>query len=129
MKPHVHPVRQFIVKHFALDYMSKIFGKYYNAPRASRIIYPLMVVTGWFAVTNPDWPNPTLIIWMLYGLLATSLFLGFVYFRFYPVQWHELDDFQKYQYGIRKANELTIEQFKEWHDILEVLMITHPELF
>lgn len=129
MKPHVHPVRQFIVKHFALDYMSKLFGKYRSAPRASRIIYPLMVVTGWFAVTNPDYPNPTLIIWMLYGLLATSLFLGFVYFRFYPVQWHELDDFQKYQYGGVKQETLSAEQFKEWLIILEKLKQQYPELY
>lgn len=122
-------LRKFIVKHFVLDYMINIFGTYFNAPRASRIIYPLMIITGWFAVTNPDWPNPTLIIWILYGLLATALFLGFVYFRIFPVKWEELDDLQKYQYGKVKANELTIEQFKEWHSILETLMQKYPQLF
>lgn len=125
-------IRQFIVKHFALDYMSRtfiFFGAYRSAPRASRIIYPLMVITGFISVTNPDWPNPTFIIWMLYGLLAISLFLGFVYFKFFPVKWEELDNFQKYQYGLLKADELTYKQFAEWHDLLDEIMTRYPELF
>lgn len=125
-------VRQFIVKHFALDYMSRtfiFFGAYRSAPRASRIIYPLMVITGYISVTNPDWPNPTFLIWVLYGLLATSLFLGFVYFRFYPVKWEELDDFQKYQYGMLKAQSLSRDQYIEFHKIVEKLMREYPELF
>jgi hypothetical protein len=124
--------RKFIVKHFALDYMSKkfiFFGAYVNAPRASRIIYPLMVITGLISVTNPDWPNPTFLIWILYLLLAAALFFGFVYFRFYPVKWEELDDFQKFQYGKHNANSLTIQQFKEWNVIFDKLMIKYPDIF
>lgn len=110
-------MRKFLVKNFVLDYQGDWFGWKFNAPRASRIIYPLMVITGWFSVTNPDWPNPTLLVWFLYTLLAVALFFGFVYFRFYPAQWQELDAFQKYQYGIFKAAELSKSQYKEWVEI------------
>jgi hypothetical protein len=114
-------MRKFLVKHFALDYTTKIFGRHYNAPRASRIIFPLMVISGWFSTTNPDWPNPTPLVWFLYSLLATSLFFGFIYFRFYPAKWEELDNFQKFQYGVFKQEELSLSQFEEWKQIFEEL--------
>ena len=107
-------IREFLVKHFVLDYQINLFGKTYNAPRASRIIYPLMVITGWFSVTNPDWPTPTSFIWVLYALLATALFFGFVYFRIHPVEWEELDELQKIQYGAFNSERLTNKQYKEW---------------
>jgi hypothetical protein len=110
-------IRQFLVRNFVLDYTFKLFGTTFNAPRASRIIYPLMVITGWFSVTNPDWPTPTPLVWVLYSLLATALFFGFVYFRFSPVKWDELDEFQKFQYGSVKNDSLTVEQRKEWSKI------------
>lgn len=114
-------MRKFLVKHFVLDYTANIFGWQYNAPRASRIIFPLMVLSGWFSTTNPDWPTPTPLVWVLYSLLATSLFFGFVYFRFYPAKWEELDNFQKFQYGVFKQEELSISQFEEWKRIAEEL--------
>jgi hypothetical protein len=76
-----------------------------------------MVIAGFFSAINPDWPNPTPLVWVLYALLATSLFFGFVYFRFYPAKWEELDDYQKFQYGIFKASELSREQYNEWLNI------------
>jgi hypothetical protein len=107
-------MREFLVRNFVLDYTVNLFGKMYNAPRASRIIYPLMVITGWFAVTNPDYPTPTLFIWVLYALLATALFFGFIYFRIYPAKWEELDMLQKFQYGFFPYANLTKSQYKEW---------------
>tara|TARA_R110000868_G_scaffold82264_7_gene232347 strand:- start:2496 stop:2858 length:363 start_codon:yes stop_codon:yes gene_type:complete len=107
-------IRKFLVKHFVLDYTVNLFGRHYNAPRASRIIYPLMVITGFISGTNPDWPTPTLLIWALYLLVALALFLGFVYFRFYPVKWEELDKFQKFQYGHFPYANLTKTQYQEW---------------
>lgn len=114
-------MRKFLVKHFVLDYTAKIFGWQSNAPRASRIIYPLVVLSGFFSVTNPEWPNPTPLVWILYSLLTTSLFFGFVYFRFYPAKWEELDKFQKFQYGVFKQDELSISQLKEWKRIVKEL--------
>ena len=107
-------IRQFLVRNFVLDYTVNLFGKMYNAPRASRIIYPLMVITGYISGTNPDWPTPTLLIWALYLLVALALFFGFVYFRFYPVKWEELDNFQKFQYGFYPYANLTTRQYQEW---------------
>ena len=110
-------MREFLVRNFVLDYQIKLFGKTYNAPRASRIIYPLMAITGWFAVTNPNYPTPTFFVWILYALLATALFFGFVYFRIHPVKWEELDDYQKFQYGFFPYVNLTKAQYKEWRAI------------
>jgi hypothetical protein len=107
-------MRKWLVKNFVLDYTFKIFGKLYNAPRASRIIYPIFVITGLLVSTNPDWPTPTPLIWFMYFLCATALFFGFVYFKIKPAKWDELDEFQKYQYGFFSGANLTSEQFKEW---------------
>lgn len=68
-------IRNWLVRNFVLDYMFTIFGKTFNAPRASRIIFPLFVITGFFVATNPDWPTPTPLIWLLYLLCATDYFL------------------------------------------------------
>lgn len=112
-------LRQFLVKNFVLDYTFNLFGKIYNAPRASRIIFPLFVITGIANILNDDFPTPNGLVWFLYFLVALALFFGFVYFRLFPAKWEELDDFQKYQYGIFK--KLTPKQHKEWIKIYEKL--------
>ena len=117
-------IRQFLVRNFVLDYTFKLFGVQRNAPRASRIIYPLVVLSGWISVTNPDWPTPTPLIWALYSLLSISLYFGFVHFRYFPPQWEELDNFQKFQYGVFKSTDLTKEQLEEWMEISEELSET-----
>ena len=111
-------MRKFLVKNFVLDYRMKLFGKHYNSPRASRIIYPLFVITGIANILNDDFPTPTILIWLLYVLVALSLFFGFVYFRFYPVKFNELDDFQKLQYGYAPFVNLTPEEKKEWQKLV-----------
>ena len=58
-------------------------------------------------------------VWVMYLLTASALFFGFVYFRFFPVKWEELDEFQKFQYGSVKNDSLTVEQRKEWIIIFE----------
>jgi len=85
-------MRKFLVKHFVLNY--NIFG--YNAPRASRIIFPLMILNGIFW----DYKKPTIFNVSLLVLLVIALFFGFIYFRFYPAQYNELDNEQKEQYNI-----------------------------
>jgi hypothetical protein len=47
------------------------------------------------------------------------LFFGFVYFRFFPVKWEELDEFQKLQYGSFNNHKLTTDQLAEWTKIFE----------
>ena len=119
-------MRKFLVKNFVLDYRGSWFGwklKWFtipkwefNAPRASRIIYPLMVLSGFLSSTNPDWPNPYFLLWIIYGITLLSLYFGFLHFHIKgnEVKWEELDDFQKYQFGAFKSEDLTNEQYKEW---------------
>jgi hypothetical protein len=112
-------MRKWLVKNFVLDYQHKLFGKMWNAPRASRIIFPLFVITGFLTARNLDWPEPTPLIWFMYLLCAISLYFGFVHFQIFPVKWEELDEFQKYQYGFLKQDTMTSEQYIEWLEIIK----------
>lgn len=112
-------MRKFLVRNFVLDYRTKIFGKHYNSPRASRIIFPLFILTGIANILNKDFPTPNLLVWIMYALVGASLFFGFVYFRFYPVKFKELDDFQKLQFGYIKFEQLTPVEINEWQRIRE----------
>jgi len=107
-------MRKWLVKNFVLDYMINIFGKTFNAPRASRIIFPVFIMTGISNILNENYPTPNLFVWFMYLITLTVLFFGFVYFRFNPAKWEELDDYQKYQYGSIKNEELTKDQRAEW---------------
>ena len=55
---------------------------------------------------------------VLMALFAATLYFGFVYFRFYPVEWDELDQEQKYDYGAHAmsgdGHGMTVEQHNEW---------------
>ena len=107
-------MRKFLVRNFVLDYRMNLFGKHYSSPRASRIIFPLFVITGIANIFNDDFPTPNVLVWFLYLLVFMALFFGFVYFRFYPAKWNELDDLQKLQYGYFPFANLTTEQQREW---------------
>jgi hypothetical protein len=109
-------IRKFLVSNFVLDYWITVFGKRFNAPRASRIIFPLMAIAGYVHVTNES-----ILSWGLIGLVLASLYFGFLHFKFFPAKWEELDDVQKCQYGMVKSGKLTPEQFKEWTIIFEKL--------
>ena len=91
-------MRKFLVKNFVLDYSITLFNRKWNAPRASRIIYPIMFLTGYLVATNPNYPTPDLFLWIMYFLSFLALFFGFVYFRIKPAKFEELDKEQKIQY-------------------------------
>lgn len=112
-------IRRFLVKNFVLDYSFTLFNVTIKAVRASRIIYPIFIITGFFSVTNENWPTPTPFVWFLYLLTATSLFFGFVYFRIYPAKWDELDKSQKYQYGFFMQDKMSVQEFEEWKRICD----------
>lgn len=125
-------IRIFLVRQFALNRLTKVLGfigPYRSTLRCTRIIYPLVVLTGYFWVQSPDYPHPTTLALILMIAMIISLLIGFVYFRFFPVKWDELDDFQKYQFGYMKEESLTKEQFEEWKDILRELSLRYPELY
>ena len=90
-------MRQFIVKQFALDCWVKIGRRTFNFTRASRIIYPLFILAGLATIDGS-----VLLRVLTYVPLAVSVYFGFVYFRFYPVKFHELNEVQKYQYSLKK---------------------------
>ena len=117
-------MRKFLVKHFVLDYRVKLFGKCYNAPRASRIIFPLFVITGLANSFNENFPTPTLFIWVLYALSALSLFFGFFYFTLRPVKFEELDNYQKLQFGFIKFTTMKAKERNEWKKIKDLYINT-----
>jgi hypothetical protein len=118
-------MRKFLVKNFVLDYKIKLFGKCYNAPRASRIIFPLFVITGIANVLNDNFPTPTTLIWFLYVLTTLSLFFGFVYFHIYPVKFSELDKYQKLLFGFIVFERLSKKEIKEWQEIRKEYELTN----
>jgi hypothetical protein len=107
-------MRKFLVKNFVLDYQINLFGTKYNAPRASRIIYPLFLITGLANGLNNNFPTPTPFIWFMYFVTALALFFGFVYFRYFPAKFSELDKRQKLQYGFFTLEGLTPKEIEEW---------------
>lgn len=85
-------MRNLIVKLFALNYVVVLFGKSISFPRAANMIVPVMCLT-------VIWTNPITLL-----LLALVIFIPFVYLRFYPAQYNELDRDQKLQYKNIKGN-------------------------
>jgi hypothetical protein len=118
-------MRKFLVRNFVLDYRIKLFGKCYNAPRASRIIFPLFVITGLANGLNDNFPTPTILIWFLYALTSLALFFGFVYFSIKPVKFSELDNYQKLLYGVVASERLTKAEIKEWEKIKKEYELTN----
>lgn len=106
-------MRHLLIKLFVLDYFFKVFGTTFNIARVNVILYPLISITGLVIIFfTPYWPIPTTTLWVLYFLNAIVLFFGFIYFRFKPVKWEELDNFQKFQYGT--LTKLKGRQYFEW---------------
>lgn len=112
-------MRKIIVKHFALDAWVVLFGRVVNFPRASRVISPLFVLAG-VAEIYQSFEAITLI------LCAIAIFFGFVYFRFKPVDYWELNDVQKFQYGVKK--QLTMEQELDYYMVIERIKKKYPML-
>ncbi len=102
-------MRKLIIKNFALDYWVVIFGKTYNYTRSARIIYPLFILSYLF--------QDTIFQWSVYAITLTALFFGFIYFRIKTLTGEDfdyMDETQKVQFGLKKPEELTPEQFKEY---------------
>lgn len=111
-------MRRFLVKNFVLDYTFNLFGKNIRAVRASRIIAPLFLLTGLTILFyTPDWPTPSILLWILYALDVIAVFFGFVYFKIKPAKWEELDIQQKLQGGY--FMKLTSKELVEWSNIVK----------
>jgi hypothetical protein len=107
-------MRKFIIKHFALNYIFKAFGRIVDFPRAANIIWTLFLLNGVVSILTKTYPIETWYGIVLLILLLISIFFGFVYFRIYPAKWHELDIHQKWQRGFYKVTPLTDKQKSEW---------------
>lgn len=92
-------MRRFIVKHFALDYMTIAFGYGFNFTRSATFIYPLVVLAGLVVALDENFPRFDLIDGLAIGLMLIPMFISFVYLRLKPVKLHELDNEQLFQAG------------------------------
>lgn len=101
-------MRHLLVKLFVLDYFFKVFGTVFKLARVNVIMYPLFIITG-LSISFFNYP---FLLWFLYLLNLVVVFFGFVYFRLKPVEWEELDEFQKLQYG--SINRLKGSKYFEW---------------
>lgn len=54
---------------------------------------------------------------MLEAWIGFSWF-GVGYFDIWPVKWDELDEYQKYYFGLEKWYMMTIQERNEWDDIV-----------
>lgn len=113
------------MKHFALDYISVIFGLPINWVRAANWLFPSFLLGGIWAVYSEanfiNLPGILILLW-----IALMVFIGFIYFRIVPVNWDELNISQKFQYGhaifsgqLTKKKELSLKQQDEWIEIYE----------
>ncbi len=109
-------MRQIIVKHFALYHDVMIRGKKISFLRASIPVWNSLLLMI-LVVLKTDYPVFDWVDWLATIPFIVSVFFGFVYFKFKPIKWNELDDEQKWQYG--KINPIRTNSFKglEWHRI------------
>lgn len=103
-------MRNLIVKLFALNYIVALFGKSISFPRAANMIVPVMCLAA-------TWTNLVTLL-----LLALVVFIPFVYLRFFPAQYNELDRDQKLQYKNIKGKHADLYKgnvkFKNLHLLL-----------
>ncbi|MFW6225716.1 MAG: hypothetical protein ACOC3V_01995 [bacterium] len=109
-------LRKFIVRNFVLYKNFKLFGKTYNMLRASRIMFPSFLAG---SILSIIFFHLILVKLLILVYLSTLVWVGFDlkgvgYFKLYPVKWEELDDEQKYQWGMINQLDLSSEQFQEW---------------
>lgn len=91
-------MRNFLIRMFGLDYMSKLWGMNLKWTRSATIIYPSFVLT--MAMIASGATESQLLCWVLGLIMSFALFMGFVYFEAFPIKYSECtDDEQRYQFG------------------------------
>jgi len=104
-------LRQFIVKFFALYWSIKVSKtKYLSFLRCGPIIWSSIAILGFVLV----YAESNLPVILASAWMAFCLFVGFIYFDFFPVKWEELDKSQKIQYAKLKPGLLTGAQMEEF---------------
>jgi len=115
-------MRNLIIKHFALSYVSRGKDEVKTTLRASvptSICFSLTII---FGLLFEKYGLSTIKIFkIIFGLFSIiCLFLGFVYFKAYPIrpnEFEKLDDVQKYVVSTLPSNGLTEDQNKEGLDL------------
>jgi len=111
-------IRKWIVRNFVLGTWIKAFGKTWHTLRAPRVLFPLFVFVGMFITMDPNYPILQWYDFILLGLLAVGVWIGFnffswSYFGLYPVKYEEMDDEQKHDFlRAVKSGDLTNSVYK-----------------
>lgn len=122
-------IRHFIVKHFYLDYMTKLYSLRGKFPRAATVIFPSLSITFllylYFIVAqNKDISS---FIYTVTTIATTvsliSLYLGFIHVALFPIKWEEcVDKEQQYQYGAGAFSGTLTKDIKESIDYTEFIV-------
>jgi len=108
-------MRKLLVKLFVLDYLFKGW----NGNRGAFIVYPIALLYG-LSLGYFD-----SVQWYLASALVAVTYFDFLHFVIWPATWTELDQSQKWQYGVAvKSGQLTKSagyytdiDWKEWEVI------------
>ena len=115
-------LRKFIVKNYAGYYRMKIFKKWATALKCTRIMFPYFLIMGGIFCIPPtesiQWYEIILLIGFAFQTWLTFDWFGLGYFKLFPVNFNELDEFNQFLYGIDFPEKLTEEQKKYHQNIL-----------
>ena len=115
-------MRKFIVKNFVLYKNFTLFGKTFNMLRASRIMFPSFLIGAILSVVffHLLWVKVLILLYLSFLVWIGFDLYGIGYFKLFPVKWGELDDEQKYQWGMINSENFTLSQFKEWLKLRDI---------
>lgn len=108
-------MRNFIVKHFALDYMFKLRSIQMNFTRSATLIYPTLVTVALLSLTGAH----DILLYIASAFLTVFLLLGFIYFDTKPIKFKELKDKeQQFQAGTAYLNNKVAKRKPKYFDYL-----------
>lgn len=109
-------MRKFLIKHFALSHISKIFGRDFRPLRATTPTASSLILLAMF-----DELQMTIPYYLSFISLIGCIFVGFVYFGYLPIKWYECDKDQKWMFGQNVAymSESRTEEWREISDEME----------
>jgi len=121
-------MRKWLIKYFVGDRWTKIpfTNIWVNAYKGGRPLILSLISIGIITIIGaPETLGLVLsLLWLCFALYFTFPLGGYGYFQKFPVQWFEMDDLQKWKYGLYVLSgestiklELTPEQFEEWVEL------------
>ena len=112
-------MRKFIINNFAGIYVGHIFGKRFTALKATRIIYPYILVWGicktfqqlQWGITFFVWWDILFTIPLLFMIWFSFSWFGLSYFELYPLKYEEMDETNSTEQ--QRESALEEKEFKE----------------